>query len=86
MVVWRTFGGSRGVDLGRVIWPLEPAFPHHGHGAWGEKPDGDGLRQHFVYIARLTVCRASGRDESRPYISDGEALPHCYWPLVRNAD
>ena len=60
-------------------------FSHHCHSDWGERPGGHGSRQQFMYIVRLTVCKASGRDQSRPYISNGGALLHCCRPLVRNA-
>ena len=39
----------------------------------------------IVYIVRLTVCKASRRDQSRPYISTGGALLHCGQPRVRKA-
>ncbi len=48
----------------------------HCHGDWGEKPRLKGSRQQPVQIARLTV-KASGRDQSCPYISNGGRSLHC---------
>ena len=51
-------------SLSERYWGVR--FSHRCPSDWGERPGDHGSRQQFVHIARLRVCKATGRDQSPP--------------------